>query len=77
MAYAGIQPKPLPMREWLELGQAMTDLGRLPPKYFRPYHTHMIEIGPNMKIKADGRIYRSGRYCLNHEGIPSVIVAFE
>ena len=53
----------LPLREWLELGQAMPK-SFLAPKWFRAYHTLEICIGKGLKIKADGETYKAGRYYL-------------
>ena len=55
----------LPVREWLELGQVLNDRQRLAEcKYFRAWHTQQIQLGSGIKIKADGKTYRAGRYCL-------------
>jgi hypothetical protein len=60
-----LKEKFLPMREWLELGQELNDRQRVfYRRYFRAYDTHMIEIGPGAKIKADGKTYGPGRYRL-------------
>lgn len=61
-----INPKTimLPLREWLELGQAMTDKMTIGPKWFRAWHTQEIMIGENLKVKADGKLYKAGRYFL-------------
>lgn len=54
-----VKPTPLPLREWLELGQAMNDLHPIGPKYFRKWHTERIAIGSDkLAIKADGKTYR-------------------
>lgn len=55
----------LPMREWLELGQALNDKRILAPRYFRADHTHMIEIGAGLSVKANRKIYKAGRYYLD------------
>jgi hypothetical protein len=55
----------LPIREWLELGQVLTDLHPMPPKYFRADSTLSLGIGEGCKLKADGKIYRAGRYVLD------------
>ncbi len=57
--------KYLPLREWLELGQVMNDKSPvLYYKYFRKHDTYEIHIGKNLKVKADGKIYKSGIYKL-------------
>jgi hypothetical protein len=55
----------LPLREWLELGQAIIDKSVIAPRYFRKYHTLSIRIGRGLSVEADGRIYKAGEYVLN------------
>lgn len=58
-------PIPLPLREWLELGQVIMEKHPMAPKYFRKHHTMEIRIGANLEVKADGKTYRGpARYCL-------------
>lgn len=54
-----VKPIPLPLREWLELGQAMTDLHRMGPKFFRKWHTQRIAIGSaSFPLKVGRKTYR-------------------
>lgn len=55
----------LPIREWLELGQALNDKIIIRNfKYFTKYQTQEIRLGNGIKIKADGKNYGPGRYYL-------------
>ena len=57
--------KLLSLRDWLELGQAIRDKCYVGPKYFIKWHTQEISIGENLKVKANGKIFKSGRYYLD------------
>jgi len=65
MAYRhGLQIIELPLRQWLELGQYITDLKRVRTfKYFRKWHTQEIALYYG-KIKVDGVTYKPAIYVL-------------
>lgn len=58
----------LSLREWLELGQALTDKSNLAPRYFRKYHTASFVIGTGIVVEADGKFYTAGTYVLHPFG---------
>jgi len=52
----------LPLREWLELGQAMVDKSNILPRYFTKRQTEKIVIGKGITVEADGHVYVAGTY---------------
>lgn len=55
----------LPLREWLELGQALNDKRHAGTRWFSKHQTMEIDIGPGCSIKADRKTYKAGRYYLD------------
>lgn len=60
-----IKNKYIGLRDWLELGQALRDKSVLGPKYFRKSDTHCIQIGHNLKVRANSKIFYAGSYFLD------------
>lgn len=58
------QPTYLPIREWLELGQALSDKSWCHQGWFNKCSTAAIRLGKGCSIKADGKTYRAGLYRL-------------
>lgn len=57
--------KPLSLRDWLELGQVLTDKSRMGPRWFRGHSTESIFIGRKCALRANGKRFGPGYYYLD------------